>query len=187
MSTDNHNGILILTGPSGAGKTTLSKALVEQYPDTIINVSHTTRNRRPTEIDGKDYYFVSKQEFQDLIDAGQMLEYATVYENLYGTSRQSIERALADGKNVILDVDWQGAKAVKNHFPQAVSVYILPPDENETRGRLESRGEDSQQTIDSRMAAYNEQLSHQDDFDHVLVNQDLAESIRKLRELAPFQ
>ena len=186
MSSSTDTGILILTGPSGAGKTTLSKALLEQKPGTLIMISYTTRSKRPGEVDGKDYFFVDKQEFQHLIDNGEMLEYAEVYGNLYGTSRSSIERVLKAGKNIILDVDWQGAQAVKKHFPQAVSVYILPPDENATRNRLQSRGEDSQQIIESRMAAYTEQLSHQNDFDHVLINQNLEDSIRKLGELAPF-
>jgi guanylate kinase len=186
MDSTGKNGILILTGPSGAGKTTLSKAIVEQVPDTMIMISYTTRERRPGEVDGKDYFFVDKTVFQKLIDDGEMLEYAQVYDHFYGTSRSAIEKVLGEGKNIILDVDWQGAKAVKKHFPQAVSVYILPPGESETRDRLQNRGEDSQQIIDSRMAAYNEQLSHRNEFDHVLINGDLAESIRQLREMAPF-
>ena len=187
MDNPSKNRILILSGPSGAGKTTLSHELIAAFPDTIIAVSHTTRNKRPHEEEGKDYYFVSKNEFQQLIDNGQMLEYANVYGKLYGTSTTSIELAARSGKNIILDIDWQGARAVKAIYPESVSVFILPPDENSARERLQSRGEDSDSVIRSRMSEFDEQLSHQSEYDHVIVNDDIADATRKLREIAPFR
>lgn len=178
--------ILILSGPSGAGKTTLSHALAEAIPGTIIAVSHTTRAPRPGEIDGEDYFFVSKEAFQNQVNSGEMLEYAEVYDHLYGTSKSSIEQALSEGKNIILDIDWQGARRVKSIYPEAISVFILPPAEQESENRLISRQQDSEETIKSRMATYKEQMSHHDEYDHTIVNDKLAETTRQLTRILAF-
>ncbi|MFW2438204.1 MAG: guanylate kinase [Arenicellales bacterium] len=172
--------ILILSGPSGAGKTTLSHALITSIPDTLIAVSHTTRSPRTGEKEGKDYFFVNKQTFLDMIDSGAMLEYAEVYGNLYGTSRTTIEKALRDRKNLILDIDWQGARRIKAIYPDAVSVFILPPDGKEAKNRLLSRQQDTEKTIQKRMSSYGEQISHQDEYDHVLINADIDSATRQL-------
>ena len=178
--------ILIISGPSGAGKSTLSHAMIEAVADTVIAVSHTTRKPRPGEENGADYYFVSHQEFENFIKKGEMLEYAEVYGNLYGTSRASIDLPLSEGKNIILDIDWQGARRAKSIYPKAISVQILPPGEQESEKRLISRQQDSEQTIKARMASYKEQMSHQDEFDHIIINDDLAEANRQLLSILPL-
>lgn len=186
MKSPENNGLLIISGPSGAGKTTLSHALIAAVPDTLIAVSHTTRSPRGNEKNGIDYFFVSKDEFQELIDNGEMVEYAEVYGNFYGTSRNSIEKPLREGKNIILDIDWQGARRVKSLFPEAVSVYILPPADREAQKRLQLRQQDTDDTIDARMSSYQEQMSHSHEYDHQLINDDLAEAIQQLLKIAPF-
>lgn len=187
MDETPENRILILSGPSGAGKTTLSHELIRIYPDTVFAISHTTRAKRPHEQEGVDYFFVSKEEFQDLIEQGEMLEYACVYDKLYGTSRKSIDMAAEDGMNIILDIDWQGARSVKRVYPEAVSVFILPPDEKEARDRLVARAGDSEEVIEARMSEFDEQLSHQDEFDHVIVNDIIERAVDQLANLAPFR
>jgi len=175
--------ILIISGPSGAGKTTLSHALIASIPDTLIAVSHTTRLPRTGEKDGEDYFFVSKEVFQSLIDSGAMLEFAKVYDHLYGTSRFSIEKALSEGNNVILDIDWQGARRVKVVYPDAISVFIMPPAGKEAENRLLSRRQDTKETIQRRMSTYTEQISHQDEFDHILTNTDIKSTSRQLLDI----
>ena len=180
--------ILILSGPSGAGKTTLSHALITSMPDTLIAVSHTTRFPRPGEKEGVDYFFVSKQAFQDMVDNGAMIEYAEVYGNFYGTSRTTIEKALHDRNNLILDIDSQGARSIKAIYPDAVSVFILPPDGKEAENRLLSRQQDTAETIQRRMSSYSEQISHQDEYDHILINADIERTTRQLIDiLAAFR
>jgi guanylate kinase len=177
--------ILIISGPSGAGKTTLSNALTAAVPCIVIATSHTTRKPRPGETNGIEYFFVSPQEFQQLIENGEMLEYASVYNNLYGTSRKSIEKPFGEGNNIILDVDWQGARRIKSIYPDAISVLILPPAEKESKKRLLSRQQDSEETIKSRMAVYKEQLSHQDEYDYTIINDNLEEATRQLISILP--
>ena len=186
MKKTRHPVILIISGPSGAGKSTLSHALIDAVPDTVIAVSHTTRKPRLGEENGVDYYFVSHQEFENFIKKGEMLEYAEVYGNLYGTSRASIDLPLSEGKNIILDIDWQGARRAKSIYPEAISVQILPPGEQESEKRLISRQQDSEQTIKARMATYKEQMSHQDEFDHIIINDDLTEANRQLLSILPL-
>lgn len=186
MNKTRHPVILIISGPSGAGKSTLSHALIDAVPGTAIAVSHTTRKPRPGEENGVDYFFVSQQEFESLINKGEMLEYAEVYDNLYGTSRASVDLPLSAGKNIILDIDWQGARHAKSIYPEAISVQILPPGEQESKKRLISRQQDSEQTIKARMAEYKEQMSHQDEFDHIIINDDLAEANRQLLSILPL-
>ncbi len=175
--------ILIISGPSGAGKTTLSLALISSIPDTIIAISHTTRLPRPGEKDGQDYYFVSREIFQEQIENGAMLEYAEVYGNLYGTSRDSIDKALSEGCNVILDIDWQGARQIKAAYPEAISVFILPPAGDEAKKRLQSRQQDTEETIQMRMSSYQEQISHRDEYDHIVTNTDIEETTRELLDI----
>lgn len=175
--------ILIISGPSGAGKTTLSLALIANTPGTVIAVSHTTRLPRPGDKEGVDYFFVSKEAFRNQIDSGAMLEYAEVYGNLYGTSRDSIEKALSDGNNVILDIDWQGAQRIKAIYPESISFFILPPAGEEAKNRLLSRQQDTEQTIQMRMSAYKEQISHQNEYDHVLINTDIDETTGQLLDI----
>jgi guanylate kinase len=183
LKNKNKPVILIISGPSGAGKSTLSHALVARTPDTIIAVSHTTRDPRPGEKEGVDYFFVSKQSFQIQIDSGAMLEYAEVYGHLYGTSQLSIEKALREKNNIILDIDWQGARRIKEIYPNAISVFILPPAGEEAKSRLLSRQQDTEKTILQRMSAYEEQISHQDEFDHILINTDIDSATQQLHDI----
>ncbi len=178
--------ILILSGPSGAGKTTLSNAVISTIPDTTTAVSHTTRPPRLGETEGKDYYYVDKASFLALRDKGEMLEYAEVYGNFYGTSQNSVAALLELGKNVILDIDWQGARKMKSHYPNAISVYILPPDEEESKNRLIARQQDSAEIISSRMSAYKEQESHQQEYDHTIVNDKLSDAIDQLLKILNY-
>ena len=186
MSKQETPFILILSGPSGAGKTTLSNAVIKAVPGTTTAVSHTTRLPRPGEIDGKDYYFVDKSTFLTMRDNDEMLEYAEVYGNFYGTSQTSIEALLEQGKNVILDIDWQGARKMKSLYPDAQSVYILPPDEEESKKRLIARQQDSAEVINSRMSDYKEQESHQQEYDHNLVNNKLPDAIDELLSILHY-
>ena len=186
MKPHNKKGLLIISGPSGAGKTTLSHALISAIPDTLIAVSHTTRSPRGNEKNGIDYIFVSEEEFHKLIDSGEMIEYAEVYGNFYGTSRSSIEKPLKEGKNIILDIDWQGARRVKSLYPEAVSVYILPPADREAEKRLQLRQQDTDDTIDARMSSYQEQMAHRHEYDHLIINDNLAEAIQQLLKIVPF-
>jgi guanylate kinase len=178
--------ILILSGPSGAGKTTLSNALVDAIPDTVIAISHTTRAPRPGEKNGNNYHFIDRQEFMRLINNGQMLEHAEVYDNFYGTSQGSIEASLGQRKNVILDIDWQGARKMKSLYPSALSVYIVPPDKDETKNRLIARQQDSAEVIKSRMSGYKEQQSHQSEYDHTVINDKLADATQQLIRILNF-
>lgn len=184
--TSNNPGvarILILSGPSGAGKTTLAKGLIETHPEIEFAISHTTRQKRPGESDDVEYHFVSEADFQALVEQGEMLEHATVYGHHYGTSRQAVERALNAGHRVLLDVDWQGSRHLMQIFPDAVSVFVQPPGGQDAAQRLYDRDQDSETTIESRMAQYHAQMSHREEFDFVITNDDLDETLKELVEI----
>ncbi len=173
--------LFILSAPSGAGKSSLIKALLGKYVSSShkmqVSVSHTTRDPRPGEVDGEHYHFVSRAEFEALIADGVFFEWAEVFGNYYGTSRVAIEACLSEGIDVFLDIDWQGARQVKALMPDAHSVFILPPSIDELRSRLTGRGQDSQDVIDKRMQKAVDEMSHYDEFDFVLVNDDFAETL----------
>ncbi len=175
--------LFILSAPSGAGKTTLAKALVDALPDVAISVSHTTRAKRPGEQDGVDYIFVSEPEFLASVAAGEFLEHAQVFDNRYGTSRAVVERLLQQGKNVILDIDWQGARAVKKALPQARSIFILPPSREALAKRLAGRGQDPQAVIERRMRAAVSEMEHYKEFDYQVVNDDFAAALADLKAI----
>lgn len=182
-TTKNKPFILILSGPSGSGKSTLAKALISSTANTIESVSHTTRQPRPGEHDGKDYYFVSKDFFVNLLEQKKMLEYAEVYDNHYGTSAETIEKAVSNGTNIILDVDWQGARRIKERFPEAISLFLMPPSESAVLERLTTRSQDSEEVIKQRMSIYAEQISHKNEFDHVLINDNFDTCHQKLLKI----
>jgi guanylate kinase len=175
--------LFILSAPSGAGKTTLAKALVDALPDLAISVSHTTRAKRPGERDGVDYVFVSKPEFLASVASGEFLEHAEVFDNLYGTARAAVEQLLQQGKNVILDIDWQGAQAVKKEMPQAKSIFILPPSREALAKRLAERGQDSEAVIGRRMRAAISEMKHYEEFDYRIVNDDFAAALADLKAI----
>jgi guanylate kinase len=162
--------LFIFSAASGTGKTSLAKALVEARPEVEFSVSHTTRAPRPGEKDGVHYHFVSRETFEQMVAAGAFLEHARVFDNYYGTSRAEVEKRLAAGKSVILDIDWQGARRIKQVMPQAVGIFILPPSRASLEERLTRRGQDSAEVIARRMRDAVAEMSHFHEFDYVVVN-----------------
>lgn len=175
------NGFLyIISAPSGAGKTSLVKALLERDQRIRVSVSHTTRAARPGEEDGVAYNFVDLPEFDRLIEAGQFLEYAEVFTNKYGTSKEWVESQLAQGIDVILEIDWQGAEIVREKMPEARSIFILPPSREELLRRLTGRGTDSDEVIAGRMAQAESEMSHYGDFDYLVINDQFDTALDQL-------
>lgn len=172
--------LFVVAAPSGAGKTSLVKALVASLAGLKISVSHTTRTPREGEIEGVDYYFVDPDRFQRMIEAGELLEHATVFGRCYGTSRSFVERELAAGTDVILEIDWQGARSIRHLQPSAISIFILPPSLASLRARLEQRGKDGPEVIATRMAQAEEELSHFAEFDYLVVNDDFTQAVNDL-------
>ena len=175
--------LFILSAPSGAGKSSLAKALVEAMPHLGVCVSHTTRLPRPGETPGVHYHFTDLGQFQAMIAAEDFLEHARVFDNLYGTSRQAVETLLAAGKDVILDIDWQGARRIKTLMPQAKSIFILPPSRAALEQRLRKRAQDSEAVIARRMQAATTEMSHYQEFDYVVVNDDFAATLKDLQAI----
>lgn len=173
--------LLILSAPSGAGKTSLARALIEAAPNTQMSISHTTRNCRMGEKHGVDYFFVSNEEFQAMIDSDQFLEHAKVYDKFYGTNRRNIEEMLKNGVNVLLDVDWQGARAVKSLMSEAISVSILPPSREELEKRLRNRGRDPEEVIEKRMRQAESEMSHCREADYIILNDDFDLALQDLQ------
>ncbi|WGW00472.1 guanylate kinase [Vibrio sp. YMD68] len=166
--------LYIVSAPSGAGKSSLISAMLETNPTYAmkVSVSHTTRGMRPGEQDGVHYHFVQKEHFEDLIGKGQFLEYAEVFGNYYGTSQVWIEENLEKGIDVFLDIDWQGARQIREKMPLARSVFILPPSNGELERRLNARGQDSDAVIAKRMAEAKAEISHYNEYDYVIINDD---------------
>jgi guanylate kinase len=166
-------GVLyVVAAPSGAGKTSLVKALLKNDPGIRLSVSYTTRAPRPGETDGRDYHFVSREAFVAMAERGEFLESAEVYGNYYGTSQVWIAGEIAAGHDILLEIDWQGAAQVKRNFPDAVTIFILPPSLNALRNRLVNRAQDSQEVIEKRLAAAREDISHAGGFEYIIVNDD---------------
>ena len=172
MPNDIQPKLFILSAPSGGGKSSLAKALVAQSSDIAISVSHTTRAPRPGEENGQHYHFVTVEEFKKLLAADQFLEHARVFDNFYGTSHEAVKKLLASGKHVLLDIDWQGMRNIKEKVPDATSIFILPPSQQELLKRLQSRGQDDEKTIARRMQEAISEMSHYSEFDYVVVNDD---------------
>lgn len=177
--------LFILAAPSGAGKSSLIKALMEKHANNTaasmqVSVSHTTRAPRPGEVDGEHYHFVSREQFESLIEQGVFFEWAEVFGNYYGTSRVTIEQTLYRGIDVFLDIDWQGARQVKKLMPETCGVFILPPSIDVLEQRLNKRGQDSEEVIAGRMKQAVDEMSHFSEFDHVIVNDDFATALTEL-------
>jgi guanylate kinase len=175
--------LFIFSAASGTGKTSLAKALVEQMPDVAFSVSHTTRAPRPGEQHGVHYYFVTPQQFDEMVAADRFLEHAKVFGNSYGSSRAVTENLLRQGKSVIFDIDWQGARAIKEKMPEAVSIFILPPSRAALQERLTARGQDSPEVVESRMRAAVSEMSHYKEFDHLVVNDDFNAALADLKAI----
>ncbi|HET7850813.1 MAG TPA: guanylate kinase [Pseudolabrys sp.] len=176
--------MLVLSSPSGAGKTTLSRNLLEQEENVALSISVTTRARRPSEIEGVHYHFVSRRQFEVMRDAGDLLEWAEVHGNFYGTPREPVEKALAEGRDVLFDIDWQGTQQLYARMrADVVSVFVLPPSAAELKSRLERRAEDSQAIISQRLRNATEEIAHWREYDYVLVNRDLDKSFARVRAI----
>lgn len=183
-----NTGLLFtVSAPSGAGKTSLVKALVDRNPSVRISVSHTTRAKRPAEVDGEDYYFVSQDDFMKRVNAGGFLEHAEVFGNYYGTSQQAVDDLLKQGYDVILEIDWQGAAQVRRLRPGVVSIFILPPSRAVLEQRLRSRGQDSEAVIARRLAAAREEISHYGASDYLIINEDFERALQEMETVVRAQ
>ncbi|QTL36017.1 MULTISPECIES: guanylate kinase [Pseudoalteromonas] len=183
MPHQNRGNLFILSAPSGAGKSSLIKALLERQDKVRVSVSHTTRAPRPGENNGEHYHFVSVDEFKTLINQNDFFEWAQVFDNYYGTSKQAIEAQLAAGIDVFLDIDWQGARQVRELMPEVKTIFILPPSKQALEERLNSRGQDSQEVIASRMEQAKSECSHYNEFDYLLVNDDFDTALNELEHI----
>ena len=173
--------LFVISAPSGAGKTSLVKKLLEDDPQLQLSISHTTRKRRPTEAEGREYHFVSGRAVPAQLEArGEFLEHARVFDNFYGTARAFVEQQLAAGRDVLLEIDWQGARQVRARMPQCVSVFILPPSRQALAQRLARRATDTAEVIARRLADAASDMSHYREFDYVVVNDDFAQAVADL-------
>ena len=179
----NHSSgtLYIVSAPSGAGKTSLVKALIDADNSIQVSVSHTTRAMRPGEVHGVNYHFVAHTEFKAMIEQGDFLEQAEVFGNFYGTSRSALQQTLDQGHDLILEIDWQGAQQVRKLMPEARSIFILPPTQEALRQRLTNRGQDSDEIIEGRMREAVSEMSHYDEYDFVIINDDFATALEDLK------
>lgn len=176
--------MLVLSSPSGAGKSTIARAILEDDDEIDMSVSVTTRPPRPGEVDGRDYYFIDRTEFDLLVNRGQLLEHAKVFDNYYGTPRDPVMAALNDGRDIMFDIDWQGTQQLEeNALEDLVRVFILPPSSHELERRLNTRAQDSQSVIAGRMAKAADEMSHYTEYDWVIVNNDVEQSVDHVRAI----
>ena len=179
----NRGHLYVLAAPSGAGKTSLLQALMRRRPALSFSVSCTTRAPRPHEQDGRDYHFISRGEFERLVVAGEFIEHADVFGNLYGTRRAAVESALTEGRDLILEIDWQGARQVRERLPEAIQIFILPPSWAELEARLRGRGTDNPEVIARRLAESRSEMSHWREFDYVVVNREFDAALAELEAI----
>ena len=175
--------VFILSAPSGGGKSSLARALARDCDRVMTSVSHTTRNIRPGETDGVDYNFVDVDTFERMIGAGEFVEYANVFGQYYGTSRDAIVGNLAAGKSVVLDIDWQGARQIRDAFEDAVSIYILPPSLEVLAARLSARGREDDQQLQERLSKASSEMSHFNEYDHLMINTHFEDALLELENL----
>ena len=181
MSKRGH--LYVIAAPSGAGKTSLLQALLKRRPAVSFSVSCTTRKPRAGELDGRDYHFIDRSGFEKLIGTDEFIEHANVFGNLYGTRRSVVEAALAEGRDLILEIDWQGAQQVRERLPEAVQIFILPPSRAELEARLRRRASDSDEAIARRLQESDLEMSHWRDFDYVIVNRDFDRALAELEAI----
>lgn len=185
MNIKGRRGLLfVISSPSGAGKTTLSRLLLKNDDNLVMSISVTTRTKRHNEVDGVDYHFISQEKFENLKENNEFLEHAHVFGYNYGTLRKAVEEELNIGKDVLFDIDWQGAKQLVSSVPQdVVTVFILPPSINELEKRLKTRASDSPEVVKQRMAKAHQEISHWDEYDYVIVNSQVQDSLYKLHSI----
>lgn len=179
----NTGKLIVLTGPSGVGKGTLVKELLSRYPDIYLSVSATTRSPRPGEINGQHYYFVSRGEFEEMITAGEFFEWAEFAGNCYGTPKKQVQNRINEGKLVLLEIEVEGARQIRDSFPDALRIFILPPSSAELENRLRGRGQDSEDAIARRLKRAQEEIEAAHEFDFQVINDDLEEALKKLETL----
>ncbi len=179
--------LFIISAPSGGGKTSLAQALIDSMPQVVRSVSHTTRAPRPGEEHGRDYYFVSPEEFARMVAAGEFLEHATVFGNSYGTSRRAVEALLDQGTDVLLTIDWQGARRVRQLMPEARGIFLLPPSRDALESRLRARGQDTDETIARRLHEAVAEMRHCREFDYAVVNDDFEAALADLKAIVRGQ
>jgi len=181
MSVKKKAMMFILSSPSGAGKTTLTKKIAENNTNFIISVSHTTRKPRSNEVNGKDYYFVKEEEFNSLIKKNSFFEYAKIFDNLYGTLKEPVIKYLSENKDVLFDIDWQGTQQLKNEKNLSmVTFFILPPNIKTLKERLFNRHKKQEKLIEERMKKFNEEVSHWEEYDYIVINDDLEDCYKKI-------
>ncbi len=185
MFINHHPFLIIISSPSGAGKTTLCKMIVQNDPLIKLSISATTRPKRPQEQDGIDYFFVSENQFNEMKNNQQLLEFATVFDNQYATTKQKVDHHLTNGHCVLFDIDWQGARQIKQKYQQndVVSIFILPPSLQELERRLKARAQDSLEIVNKRMQEAKNEISHYHEYDFVIINDDLNNSYHKIKSI----
>jgi len=175
--------LYVVSAPSGAGKTSLLKQLIQEVKQVETSISHTTRDKRSGEQDGVDYHFVDQQKFKQLIDEDAFFEHAEVFGNFYGTSKASIQSQLSNGIDVILEIDWQGARQIQQQIPESCSIFILPPTKDALYQRLKGRGQDDESVIERRMQAAQSEMSHYDEYDYLVINDDFSLAVNELKAI----
>jgi guanylate kinase len=182
-SPDRRGRLFVIAAPSGAGKTSLVRALMEREPSLRFSISYTTRPQRPTEAHGRDYFFVSKDEFAAMVARGEFLEHARVFDNCYGTALSQVEASLASGQDLVLEIDWQGAQQIRVALPECRSIFILPPTRAELERRLRGRGTDAEDVIQRRLRDAATDMTHWSEFDYVVVNDDFEQALADLHAI----
>ncbi len=175
--------LFVIAAPSGAGKTSLVRALMQREPGLRFSISYTTRSQRPNEAHGRDYFFVTRAEFDRMVAAGEFVEHATVFDNSYGTARRQVQESLAAGQDLILEIDWQGARQIRQALPECRSIFILPPSRAELERRLRGRGTDSEDVIQRRLRDAAGDMGHWREFQHVVVNDDFERALGELQSI----
>ena len=175
---------IVLSSPSGAGKTTITKKLSQKYPNIKVSISHTTRKPRPNEIDGVDYFFVSKSEFEELISKGNFYEHAKIFDNYYGTSKNLVKKLHKEKFDVVFDIDWQGTKKL-SEFKELnlIKIFILPPSKKELKNRLIKRNQDNKLTVEKRLKQYENDIQHWSDYDYIIINNDLESCFSQIEKI----
>ena len=182
LDKSNRGLVLIISSPSGAGKTTICKKLIEEVNNLNLSVSVTTRLKRSDEVDGKDYFFRSDKEFDDMVTQEKFLEHAKVFDHSYGTLKSEIDTKIINGINVIVDIDWQGTRQIEQHIPDdIVKIFILPPSIKELEKRLGTRATESQDSFKKRMSEARKEISHYSEYDFIIINEDIQESVNKIK------